>query len=302
MAVSALQSAWKRTVVDLRPHGIKSVPMLGRYDYSHANYALEDHSHPGAIEICLLVRGRQTYSVGGEKFHLQGGDIFMTFPDESHGSGGNPEEKGLLYWMTVLDPSQTSGSLIGLSVAQSKVLWRSLTQNSRRHFPGTPDLKKHQDTILRTVRSPQHALSGVTISNHLIGFLLAIVAARSAFLNISDTRFAKVLAYVEAHLAEPEALTVDTLARLAELSTSRFKTRFRQEQGMPPAEFVLRQRIAEARRRLARPDASVTDVAFELGFSSSQYFASSFKRLTNTTPRDFQRSAGGSKVHGADGA
>ena len=292
MSLPPQLAARTRMMFDLGHHGIRSVPVLGRYNYTHANPALVDHSHPGAMEICLLVRGRQTYSVGGERFHLQGGDIFVTFPDETHSTGGAPEEKGLLYWMTLLDPAQTKGSLIGLPAGESKALWMALTQTPRRHFPGMEDLKKHLDAVLRTLHSPEAPLSKVTRVNHLIGFLLAVVAARNAALGAPALpRFEKVLAHIEAHLADPGAMAVDTLAQLAGLSTSRFKTRFKEEQGVPPAEYVLRARIGEARRRLARPDASVTEVALALGFSSSQYFASSFKRLTNTTPSAFRRAA-----------
>lgn len=291
MALPHDLAARTRMVFDLGQSGIKSVPVLGRYNYTHANPPLVDHLHPGAMEICLLVRGRQTYSVGGERFHLHGGDIFVTFPDETHSTGGTPEEKGLLYWMTLLDPAQTRGSLIGLPAGESKALWKALTQSRRRHFPGGADVKRHLDAVLQTLHSPDTALSRVTRANHLIGFLLAVVAARNAALDVPRPRFEKVLAYIETHLADPGAMTVDTLAQVAGLSTSRFKIRFREEQGVPPAEYVLRVRIREARRRLARPVATVTDVALSLGFSSSQYFASSFKRLTNTTPSAFRRAS-----------
>ena len=280
-----------RMMFDLGEHGIRSVPILGRYNYTHANPPLMDHSHFGAMEICLLVRGRQTYSVEGERFHLHGGDIFVTFPGETHSTGGAPEEKGLLYWMTLLDPAQTRGSLIGLPTSESKALWNALTKNPRRHFPGSAHLKKHLDAILQTLHSPETALSRVTRANHLIGFLLEVVSARNAALDISSARFDKIQAYIATHLEDPEAMTVDTLAQVAGLSTSRFKTSFRNEHGVPPAEYVLRTRIGEAMRRLAMPEATVTDVALSLGFSSSQYFASSFKRITNATPSAFRREA-----------
>ena len=74
------------------------------------------------------------------------------------------------------------------------------------------------------------------------------------------------------------------LSEVAGLSPSGFQAAFKEETGIPPAEFALRARINEASRRLGRPEADVTSVAFDLGFSSSQYFASAFKRFTNIRP------------------
>jgi hypothetical protein len=48
-------------------------------------------------------------------------------------------------------------------------------------------------------------------------------------------------------------------------------------------------RIAVAEKRLALRRDSVTEIALELGFSSSQYFATVFKRFTGMTP-------GGSRI------
>ena len=87
-------------------------------------------------------------------------------------------------------------------------------------------------------------------------------------------------------MSEPDKLTIDVLSTIAGLSPSRFKALFKEKLGIPPAEYALRLRIEEARRRLAARDASVTRVALDLGFSSSQYFASSFKRLTRMKPRE----------------
>jgi AraC-like DNA-binding protein len=99
-------------------------------------------------------------------------------------------------------------------------------------------------------------------------------------------RFAHVISHIESNLSEPDKLTIDVLSAIAELSPSRFKALFKEKLGIPPAEYALRLRIKEARRRLTAGDATVTGVALDLGFSSSQYFASSFKRLTLMTPRE----------------
>jgi len=284
-------SSRTRNVMDLRRRGVPSVPVLGRYNYTHANPALPKHAHAGAMEICFLVRGRQTYCVRGERFHLRGGDVFLTFPNEEHSTGGAPEEKGLLYWMSLLDPSETEGSLLGLSVGDSRALWRNLSRRSRRHFSGNSLMKSHLDAVTQCACSSPSALSRIVLTNHLTGFLLAVVDARQAT-RASDERwlFQKVFDHIQANLEFPHLLSVDHLARAAGLSPSRFKISFKEETGIPPAEYALRARIAEAERRLAKSKATITEIAYELGFSSSQYFASAFKRLTNLTPREAKMS------------
>lgn len=275
-----------RVEMDMRKLGIPSVPVLGRYNYKRAMPGLEVHRHPGAIEICYLVRGRQTYEVGGRRYSLRGGDVFLTLPGEDHGTGGEPEEKGLLYWMTLRAPSHTSGSLLGLPPAESKALWKALQGFSRRHFPGTPEMKSQLDAVTDLAHQEVSPLSRIAAGNLLVAFVLATVSAHGmAVLARERRRFANVFSWIESHIESPEELTVARLAQVAGLSPSRFQDAFKQETGIPPAEFALRARITEASHRLAQPGANVTAVAFALGFSSSQYFASAFKRFTNIQPR-----------------
>jgi AraC-like DNA-binding protein len=208
-------------------------------------------------------------------------------PNERHGTGGSPQEKGLLYWMIVLNPSTTGGSLLGLSQKESHALWRELRKSSRRHFPGTLKMKTQLDAILDMIHSRGTPLKKTAIQNQIIAFLLELLAARErASAEQGSQRLAQVIRHMESNLSDPDKLTVDVLSSIAELSPSRFKALFKEKLGIPPAEYALRLRIEEARRRLAAEDATVMGVAIDLGFSSSQYFASSFKRLTRMTPRE----------------
>ncbi|MEY2907004.1 MAG: hypothetical protein RLZZ408_1475 [Verrucomicrobiota bacterium] len=266
--------------------------MFGRYNYANAEDGLAEHSHPGAFEICYLVRGRQTYCIGKHSYNLRGGDVFLTKPDERHGTGGGPQEKGLLYWMIVLNPSHTGGSLLGLAERESRALWHELGKSSRRHFPGTPEMKTQLDAILTLLHGRGTPLKKTAVQNRIVAFLLELLSARErASAEQGADRFAHVIAHMESNLAEPDKLTIDVLSAIAGLSPSRFKALFKEKLGIPPAEFALRLRIGEARRRLAAGDATVTGVALDLGFSSSQYFASSFKRLTRMTPREAMKSS-----------
>lgn len=287
MPLSPSLRAKKRVVLTSRGIGIHSIVMFGRYNNASAEAGLEEHSHRDAVEICYLVRGRQTYYVGNESFHLRGGDVFLTLPDEKHGTGGGPQEKSLLYWIIFLNPAATGGSLLGLGKQESFALWRELKKTRRRHFHGTPEMKIQLDEILRLSQDEGNALKKTALRNRLVGYLLMVLEARErAAADPGAEYFAKVIRHIGSNLCDPDQLTVDLLSSVAGLSPSRFKALFKEKCGIPPAEYALRLRIDEARRRLAKGDASVTDVALGLGFSSSQYFASSFKRLTNMTPRE----------------
>ena len=81
---------------------------------------------------------------------------------------------------------------------------------------------------------------------------------------------------------EIKAIVVDLLG--ADESKITMEARFREELGMPPHEYILRRRIDRAAALLAAGRSSVTEVAYDLGFSSSQYFAMVFKRFTHRTP------------------
>ena len=189
--------------------------------------------------------------------------------------------------MILLNPSSTGGSLLGLAQKESLALWRELGKASRRHFPGTPEMKSQLDAILALLHGRGEPLKKTAVQNRIIAFLLELLAARErASAEQGSQRLAQVIRHMESNLSDPDKLTVDVLSSIAELSPSRFKALFKEKLGIPPAEYALRLRIEEARRRLAAEDATVMGVAIDLGFSSSQYFASSFKRLTRMTPRE----------------
>ena len=265
--------------------GVADVPFFGHYHYNSAQPGLPPHQHAGAMEICLLVKGRQTYRVGGRDYQLRGGDVFIAFPDEWHDTGGLPQEKGELYWIA-LRVQPAGNGFLGRGGPRGAALRRALLAVRARHFRGTRQMKEHLDAIARCYHEPPGTLRAVEMTNRAEAFILELVAcarmgARPARRE-SPRSLAPVADHVRQHLDEP--MSVPELAARAGLSVGRFKARFKQEAGLPPGEYVLRTKVEEAARRLDGGDGSITTIAYDLGFSSSQYFATVFKRFTGQTP------------------
>ncbi|MDL5055215.1 AraC family transcriptional regulator [Oscillatoria laete-virens NRMC-F 0139] len=273
-----------RTVVDLRKHGIPEIPVVGHYEYRAAREALPDHNHPQAMEICYLAKGRQLYRMGHRDYLLKGGDIFVTLPGEEHSTGGAPEEKGSLYWMHILLP-RGRRKFLNHEPGQAAVFVRELLHIRHRLFPGNPGVGTLFDQIF-TVAQSADSLRQIRLRNRVEELLLAVLAcARAEPTPGVSPVMSQMLRYIEANAHQSLPLAV--LAARAGLSLPRFKSRFKQETGIPPAEYVLRCKIGRAKELLVLPRATVTGVAVELNFPSSQYFATVFRRYTGLRPSQF---------------
>src|SRR6266446_5251027 len=82
-----------------------------------------------------------------------------------------------------------------------------------------------------------------------------------------------------------ELLTLEDLASVACLSPSYFTRVFRRLLGIPPVEFLSALRFQAARRLLVTTSLSVTDICFEVGYTSMGSFTSRFTQQVGLSPR-----------------
>ncbi len=82
-----------------------------------------------------------------------------------------------------------------------------------------------------------------------------------------------------------ELLTLEDLASVACLSPYHFNRVFRRLIGIPPVEFLSALRFQAARRLLLTTSLSVTDICFEVGYTSTGSFTSRFTQLVGLSPR-----------------
>lgn len=277
-----------RQIYDLRPLGIAAVPVLGRYDYRAAQPGLLDHTHPGVFEVCYLAKGQQMYRVGRRDFVLTGGDGFVTWPGEVHSTGEAPEEKGTLYWVQFRWPTRRQ-SFLGCNPTDGQLLVRQLRRLPHRHFACDTPIRHAFHELLLACAGRNDPLQRVTLQNRLLELLLGVIrCARQRPRASVSPAISDLLRYIETN--RQQALPVPALAAHLNLSLPRFKARFKQEVGIPPAEYVLRRKIAAAHALLTMPGKTVTQVAMELNFCSSQHFATVFRRYTGRSPRLLRRS------------
>jgi len=93
----------------------------------------------------------------------------------------------------------------------------------------------------------------------------------------------RICDYIEAHL--DQKVSLDTLARMAGLSTQHFARAFHQSVGMAPHSYLLSRRLEHAEKMLRETQLPLSEIALATGFSDQSHLARHFRRRTGVSPR-----------------
>ncbi|MEM9424154.1 MAG: AraC family transcriptional regulator, partial [Spirochaetota bacterium] len=100
----------------------------------------------------------------------------------------------------------------------------------------------------------------------------------------------RVKNYIEENITE--FIHLDTLAsEVAKVSLSHLKKIFKEQVGFALRDYINYRKVEYSKALLLQTQ-TVTDIAYELNFSSSQYFATVFRKYTGLSPSYYQRSYG----------
>lgn len=100
-------------------------------------------------------------------------------------------------------------------------------------------------------------------------------------------RMSAVLEYISRHYSEP--VGVDDLAAVADLSLSQFERRFRAVFQQTPTRFLIRYRLTRASQILVHTEATLSQIAQEVGFYDHSHFSREFLKLFGMTPGRYRK-------------
>ncbi|MBP0019318.1 MAG: AraC family transcriptional regulator [Cyanobacteria bacterium SBLK] len=102
-------------------------------------------------------------------------------------------------------------------------------------------------------------------------------------------KISRALTFLRSHLYEP--LSIDDLAKQAEMSRAVFHRRFKEITTYSPMQFIKLHRLNDASRLIARGTA-VGEAAYRVGYSSQSQFSRDFSRHFGRSPRQWGRTIG----------
>ncbi len=248
----------------------------------------------GNLVLTTMLRGKKV-------MHLAGRPAFEYLPGESVIVGQEetmlidfPEadEENPTQCLAVAIPNDTIRQTVDLlneyqPRAEEHLPWQLDTLN-HAHFQNTPELTGTLERLVQLSRDTgriKDVLATFTIQEMLVR-LMQTQARQLVFHNykqhVTSHRFAAVVQYIKQHLTEQ--ITVEKLSALACMSKATFFRVFKRELGLTPIEYIIQERLAEAKRLLRNPLVSVADVCFRAGFNNTAYFQKLFKQYEGMTP------------------
>jgi AraC-like DNA-binding protein/mannose-6-phosphate isomerase-like protein (cupin superfamily) len=263
-----------------------AVPHMGKVRYTMALPELPSHLHRDCLEINCILHGQLHWKLNGEEYSLKPGDCFLSLPNEPHGGLHSFMEPCELFFLQVHVPA-------GKSDPDLKPLLDELNYLPARQFSGNKAVQDHLGRMFRECESPQkHSVTAqrCSLALLLINVLRSATGCTAIPAPSAHSRAVlKALDYVRNHLRDPA--TVEAMQKASGLSRSEFFRKFKTETGAGPNQYLLWQRIEAAKGLLKNTGLSITEVAHQLGFNSSQYFATVFRRHTGLSPNTFRRQA-----------
>jgi AraC-like DNA-binding protein len=253
--------------------------------------SLASHRHR-CWEITYLRKGEVTWELSnGLRLNVHGGQIALTQPRLLHRGELERIRPCELFWILV-DPAP--GSALDFRIFKHPELATvkrilltagNIVVNVEGTCGHLYDRLKH--LLDQKVKTSDTALHNARIRICIVDLFLGLM--RSFAVRAGQGRSQAMHAAVQQlsqNLEDKNA--IDKAVQFSGLKRSRFFERFKNEVGLSPHEFVLRKRCELAQTRLHTDTVSITTVALDLGFYSSQHFAACFKKVVGMTPSAFR--------------
>lgn len=207
---------------------------------------------------------------------------------ESHWRVGGPQRFVHLYW----SGTAWAERVVRLLDAEPRAL--SLETRVFAHDPMLADWSRR--VVAWDWSDPLQRLQAQELSHAVLDSLLlqaATPAQRCAAQRpkggLSSGARRTVLAYVDAHLADPtEMLSLGALAALVQLSEFHFARMFRTSMGCSVQDWIGGQRLQRAKNLLRHSGLGMAEVAWECGYASASHLSHSIKRAQGVPPRQLR--------------
>lgn len=240
------------------------------------------------VEILMPLEGQYSAIIGGTTYRLAVGDLLLIMPGVIHDLPLEPSGIRIIFQF---DPSlirSISGIADSLSLmAPACCIRRDEDAETSRRV--SEIMQKIRDLYIGS-----GLMAEIDIYTQILT-MLSLIGAKLRNLQLENKPAAyrahaaammDVCSYIQEHSAEP--LCLEDTARMAGFSKYHFERIFRNYTNMSFLQYLTATRISHACYLLRDPSVSITQAAYQSGFSSSAAFAKVFRKVTGYSATEYR--------------
>ena len=280
---------------------------------SFSSFLSNDNTYPAhlhrQVEIMFVISGELEISMEEQVYPLKAGDISVAFPDKIH-SLNTPKTSRVLLMVFDIDFLQDFRTAFTQYLPENPILnTTNLTEHGRnalswlislsKNMPATADMPDIENLPSHPVVSDTTKIIDEQndISPNLLytkSYLTIFLTDVFSYLKLNKRNTCtdrniceNILIYLDKHFQENVSLesTAKDLGiskfYLSQIFSNKLHTSF--------PSYVTARRLDYAEKLLSSTTKSVTDIAFEAGFSSPRTFFRSFQEAYQTTPHQYRK-------------
>jgi len=245
-------------------------------------------AHPGPVSIKCAFGGRETYEIAGRRLPVHDGCWLSLGEGTRYSSfiesGITVESLCVMYAGPDLGAAATlrDEAILEGGEGRAPAVYEQIHPGRGPVFAHMLRLRRLRDPV--AIEEEVHALLAAFVRmQEGIRREVAKLPARRASTRVElYRRLQRARDLIESRFDEP--LRLGDLAQAACLQKHHFLREFAKAFGATPHRYLVRRRLEEARRLLAKGNATVLETCFEAGFADPSAFARAFQRRYGTPP------------------
>ena len=271
---------------ELKQHGTEDFPYeLYKLDGNHPRYKMAMHWHT-SIEIIHVLSGTLKVTLEDRTLVCKSGDMLFINSEIIHGA--TPE--GCVYRCLVFNPAFLKTGNDNCNLFLENILTQRCFLHEKIEDEAVYKLVCDMMQIMDEGKDG-YVFQVIGLSAQLFGLIQQKHLYSREYRTDVDMqkmhKLKRVLKYIRDNFASE--LTLDDMARVADLSTKYFCAFFKTMTGTTPIKYLLSYRIERAARKLITTDESITKIAYDCGFNDLSYFIKTFKDLKKITPKHYRK-------------
>lgn len=247
------------------------------------------HSHD-CFELLLLMNGSTAYEFSDNKTVELPGGHFMIIPPGMQHRGLHDVRRPVRLNGIIFDPLRKGAAKHTPFTAEDLVWLNS------QFVSGARQARRMGSELRSQVKSIPPDFSGLDLSNRssvvslrltVCSILLEAAKQLGSAPSFEPKQAVKsTIAFMESHL--DETISIRKVAEAVQCSRAKLFDIFKDATGMTPNDYWQRLRIDRSQQLLTGSSKSITEIAMECGFSTSQYFSSVFRKYSGDSPSDYR--------------